>query len=421
MRTSKPFCLFIVLLLLVSGCKPRAAGLNCPPLPVGILAASADTPEGQTQRLGYTFALQTLAADPSACPLTPIYAEELTDSLSSSQNALLNLSDQNVLAIIGATSNEASMQAAAITHNLEIPLLIPSLTADEINKTDNAWIFRMSTSNEAEAELGAELIRSQLNEKARVAILYENSAFGENAAVYAAEAMLAANLQLVYYEKYAVSSVSLAAQLKDIADTKAEVLYFISNNPGTAQALLDSLSAEKAAAALQVITAGNGFTSSNFLKDLGNRRTAAENLIILAAWNADLPFKLLPDYREAYTAFAAQHPEALAEQPSLRFSEAYASMVFLSQSVNLALNDPAVDWWSKALQQTTNIPLFRDTLRQALRSQSNRPESILGTINLDAAGQNQNKPIALQIISGNLVTVYPPEWAQGRMRFQRNW
>ncbi len=139
----KKLTTFIILLLLLgvlSGCGKGKNTKVCPEIPVGVLVGSADSVDGNMQKLGYEMALQEFNANTAGtvCPISLVYAEEgIGTNLNSSQNILLNLADQGVVALIGASSNEASMQAAAITRNLEIPLVIPRLTADELTKTDN--------------------------------------------------------------------------------------------------------------------------------------------------------------------------------------------------------------------------------------------------------------------------------------------
>lgn len=423
MKKISTFILLLTLLGVLSGCAKAKNEQNCPLIPVGALVGAADSGDANMQKLGYEMALQQFNANTptTICPISLVYAEEgIGTNLNSSQNILLNLADQGVVALIGASSNEASMQAAAITRNLEIPLVIPGLTADELTKSDNQWVFRLSASSEAEAKTAINLVQAQLGNGAKFAILYESSAFGENAAVHAANAIMQGNMSLVYYEKYSTASIGFTEQLEAIKTAEANVLYFIANLPGPAQSMLASLQLSTLEG-LQVITAGNGFTSRDFT-NLGDTSLGYEatKLLILSPWNNDLPWKPMAGFLTAYQQFSSERPGTLPEAPPVGFAEAYASLSFLANSINLTMSDATIAGLG-SLTETADVSAFREAVRQSLRSQFYRPETILGTISLDALGQNALQPVVLQLSSGKFVTVYPEDLAKKEAIFQRSY
>lgn len=423
MKKITTFILLLTLLGVLSGCAKAKNTKTCPPIPVGALVGAADSADANMQKLGYEMALQQFNANTptTICPISLVYAEEgIGTNLNSSQNILLNLADQGVVALIGASSNEASMQAAAITRNLEIPLVIPGLTADELTKSDNQWVFRLSASSEAEAKTAVNLVQTQIGSGVRFAVLFESSAFGENAAVHAANAIMQGNMNLVYYEKYPAASVGFADQLEAIKAAEADVLYFIANLPGPARAMMASLQLSTLEG-LQVITAGNGFTSRDFTNDNNSSfGFEATKLLILSPWNDDLPWKPMAGFLTAYQQFSSERPGILPEVPPVGFAEAYASLSFLANSINLTMSDAAIAGMD-SLAEADDVSTFREAVRQSLRSQFNRPETILGTINLDALGQNALQPLVLQLSAGKFVTVYPEDLAKKEAIFQRSY
>ena len=423
MKKLTTFILLLTLLGVLAGCAKAKNTKSCPEIPVGALVGAADSADGTMQKLGYEMALQQFNAKASTtvCPISLVYAEEgIGTNLNSSQSILLNLADQGVVALVGANSNEASMQAAAITRNLEIPLVIPGLTADELTKTDNQWVFRLSASSEAEAQTAINLVQAELGSGVRFAILYENTAFGENAAVHAANSILLGNMDLVYYEKYSTANVSFVDQLEAIKAAEADVLYFIANLPGPAHSMLATMQLSSLEG-IQVITFGNGFTSAEFLS-ISNTSFGfeASKLLIVSPWNEDLPWKPMADFLTAYQQFSAEHPGALPEVPPVEFAEAYAALSFLANSINLTMTDASIASLT-SLAEAADVSTFREAVRQSLRSQFNRPETILGTISLDALGQNALQPLVLQLSSGRFVTVYPEDLAKKEAVFQRSY
>ena len=420
MKKLTTFILLLILLGMLSGCAKSQDNKKCPEIPVGVLVGAAESADASMQKLGYEMALQQFNANtPSTvCPINLVYAEEgIGTSLNSSQSILLGLADQGVVALVGANSNEASMQAAAITRNLEIPLVIPGLTADELTKTDNQWVFRLSASSEAEAQTAVNLVQAELDSGVRFAVLYENTAFGENAAVHAANAIMLGNMKLAYYEKYSTASVGFAEQLEAIIAAEADVLYFIANLPGPARSMLSTMQLSSLEG-IQVITIGNGFTSAE-LQDISNTSYGyeASRLLVVSPWNDDLPWKPMVDFLSAYKQFSSERPGTLPEIPPVGFAEAYAALSFLANSINLTMTDASIAGM-ESLVEAAEVASFREAVRQSLRSQFNRPETILGTIRLDALGQNALQPLVLQLSSGKFVTVYPEELAKKDAIFQ---
>ncbi len=278
----------------------------------------------------------------------------------------------------------------------------------------------MSSSSEAQALTAVSLVQAQLGSAVRFAVLYESSAFGENAAVHAANAIMLGNMDLVYYEKYPSASVGFTDQLEAIKAAEADVLYFIANLPGPARAMIASLQLTTFEG-LQVITAGNGFTSSEFQSvSQGALGYEATKLLILSPWNEDPPWKPMAGFLTAYRQFSSERPGVLPAVPPVGFAEAYASLNFLANSINLTMTDAAIAGM-ESLTEADDVSVFREAVRQSLRSQFNRPETILGVISLDALGQNALQPLVLQYADGKLQTVYPLDLAKKKILFQRSY
>jgi hypothetical protein len=52
--------------------------------------------------------------------------------------------DEKVLALVGATSNEATMRAASLVNFFNLPMIVPTAGGDNLLPSNNLWAFRLS-------------------------------------------------------------------------------------------------------------------------------------------------------------------------------------------------------------------------------------------------------------------------------------
>src|SRR5512142_2240556 len=97
-------CLALVLLLSACKAAPASSTIPCPPLLVGVVVAESGTSGAQEQRDGYELALSEInqAGGVQNCPVKLVYESEGSPANpDDAQVAMLNLSDQGVLAVLG--------------------------------------------------------------------------------------------------------------------------------------------------------------------------------------------------------------------------------------------------------------------------------------------------------------------------------
>jgi len=158
--------LFLILLIISTGCSfgKSTQPDQCIPIRIGVIIADDNLESGYEQKKGYDMAITEInrAGGIQGCPVEIVY-ETLGDEASteSAQVAIMQLAEQNVLAIIGGTTNEVTMQAATIASYFKVPLIIPTSTNDEITKVGNQWIFRLRASNESDAKTAFEMVMNR--------------------------------------------------------------------------------------------------------------------------------------------------------------------------------------------------------------------------------------------------------------------
>ena len=65
---------------------------------------------------------------------------------------------------------------------------------------------------------------------------------------------------------------------------------------------------------------------------------------------------------------------------------------------------------------------FREALAQALRDfRGSKHETVMGPVEFDATGQSGQGAILVQVIEGQLYTIYPPEYAVHRPVYIKGW
>lgn len=413
-------CLCAVLLLLsimLSACNKSNRKVPCPPIRVGILLASDDSKAGADQKMGYEFALREInkAGGVQGCPIQLVYENEgLSDDPEIAQVALLSLADEGVVTIIGATTNEATTKAAAIAKSLQIPLIIPSVASNDFIQKENQWVFRLSASNGMEADTAFTLVKSKLSTEAKVAILFEKTTFGESAAIAAAESAMERNLQVVMYQRFDPSASDFNQYFDQAAELEVNTIYMITSQPETAQVLINS--ANKSDGSFHVIGAGNGFTSAEFLYDeKGKANSSLKTTLIVTPWAGDLPWKGIADYIKNFQQFS--NGKIVASAANV---EAYTALQVAANAINEALLDD-VNGWLEKLNTVENLPGFREALSQALRNYNNSDETLMGPVNFDSTGQNSQQSVLIQLISGQITTVFPSTFAKRSPIFTMGW
>lgn len=411
-------CILLLLAILLAGCGGKSTKqVPCPPIRIGIMIAPDGSTVGTEQKQGYEFALKQInkSGGVQGCPIQLVYENEgQTDDPEIAQVALLSLADEGVVAVIGATSNEATSRAAAITRSLQIPFIIPSVASNDFIQKENQWVFRISASNSVEADVAFNMLKSKMSSDAKIAILFEKTTFGESAAVTAAESAMERNLQIVMYQRFDPSATDFNQQIAQAVELEANAIYLIANQSDTAQALIKS--ANKSDGSFHIIGAGNGFTAREFLfDDQGKVNKALGTALIVTPWAEDLPWEGITAYKEDFEKFSNRKSAA-----AVRNVEAYTALTVTAKAIDVTLADEQGGWLEK-LASVENLPDFREALSQSLRNNSDSSEMIMGPISFDSAGQNNQQPVLIQCINDQLITVYPSDFAKRSPIFTLGW
>ncbi len=417
--------LFFITLFILSGCSLGRSNQSsqCVPIRVGIILASEDSEKGYEQKKGYEMALSEIQDNGGiqGCPIELVYENEGEElDTQSAQVAIMQLAEQNVLAIIGGTTNEATLNAATVAGYFKVPLIIPSSTDDEITNVGNQWIFRLRASNVSDATTVFEMVRLGFGPETNIVILYEETDFGESTAVVTASTVMSVGLNISGYYSYSNQDTDFSSIIEEVNTIAPEVVYVISSDSEVAANLYSLFKADQVSYNL-MIGDGPGFTERSFLYD-GNEQIYENlnNLVIVSDWSVDLPWTGMDKFVQDFSSYSQQNNYNYSI-PVLRNVESYTSLKLLSNALS-QVSFPEQKGNTAQELSSDDLKTVRESLASALRNlDTANKDTLFGTVSFDGTGQNRQTPILVQVLNGSLVTVYPPRYAQESPVFNLGW
>lgn len=415
----KPLYAILVMLILLSGCGGKGAPEEkvCPTILIGIILAEDDGGVGQEQKDGYEFALQEIndAGGVYDCQIELSYKDEGKNAdIETAQVAVMDLADDGVVAILGASSSDATMRAAAIASYFKVPLIIPAEIGDEVTQRGNQWIFRLSAANIAYTDVAFDMIKNELGTIAKIAILFERTAFGESAAVTAATSAMERGLEVVSYEGFSSAAADYSEIMEHVEVSEPDVFYIISSNPSQVQNILKAIEDQYLDGKI-LIGHGSGFAARDFLYSGNNNLNAdTENIMLVLPWSTDMPWHGIDKFSFEYTAFTGYPPVS-------HNVEAYVALQVVKEALEEVLQNNQEGWMDE-LEGEEFILDFREALAQALRDfRGSQYETVMGPVEFDATGQSSQEAILVQVIEGELYTIYPPAYAVHSPVYIKGW
>jgi branched-chain amino acid transport system substrate-binding protein len=236
-----------------------------------------------------------------------IICDDQTNPTEAARCATRLIRQSGVVAITGPTTGSGTLAAAPIAMQNEVPLLSPVGT---INVTDKAnkfwpWVFRTAPSD---VLIIKEVLKRGIFDPGhkRVAILYQEDAYGEAGMKFAREQTEGTDVEIVAAVSAPLNAIDLTAAATNIRNANPDVILLKTSAP--------PLGASFVRAAKQVgITApivGTGSLNQRpFLNAAG---TAAEGIEIVSIGNWDDPSARQKELGEIIVA-AGKEPQGYAE------------------------------------------------------------------------------------------------------------
>jgi branched-chain amino acid transport system substrate-binding protein len=373
-------------LLLCIGCQRQTGGDT---IKIGVIT-SLTGPQaafGQAHKNGYAIALDEINAKGGILgkKVELVFYDDQSKPDQAVQGVAKLVDQDHVPLILGSYSSESTRAIAPVVTAKQVPLIIPTAVADNIMESGSPWIFRLCAGSGAYAAATLDFLKHNGNPQ-RLAIVYENTNFGQANLKSMTSAATAAGLQIVASEAYEKSSPDYKALLQRVKAKNPDAVYFASY-------LLDATTLMRQSEQVDFnpkyyTSAGTGFAAAEFPSPDKGAGKYSEYTFSVAQWLPTIPWKGSKEFDEKYFQMTRSHPAFHATQ-------AYAALIVAAAAMNQ--------------NHATTPQAIRDALRRI-----SLPETTFGPIRFDARGQNTHPVLVTQIQGGQYKVVWPPDVAEAK-------
>ena len=294
-------------------------------------------------------------------------------------------------ALTGSYVSGLTLPATEVSERYKIPWITGSI-ADAITGRGFKYVFEVSPKashfGHMQVALAKELTQRIGPPAKKVAIVYEDTAYGTATSRGLQEKSKEMGLDTVLYEAYKGSFTDAAPLVTKIKASGAEILFPVSYLTD-AILIIKTMREMKVNAA--VVGGGAGYLMPEFEKDLGKD---AEYIYSVASWNWDLPY---PEVTDMARRYEERHKEFIQEHAG----EAYCMIWVLADAIGRA-GSPDPEKVREALTKT-NLTKGPGAIMPGYH------------VEFDQTGWNKHvHPVMVQWQKGKLRTVWPPKVAASK-------
>ena len=297
------------------------------------------------------------------------------------------ITQNRCVAIIGAYASSLTLAVSEVTERRGIPLLTMSFS-DVLTERGFKHIFQVvskgSVLGRAQYDYAASVVAGASDIK-KIALLYEDTAYGTSQAVGVRNAAKAAGAQIVLDEAYPLGITDVTPLISKLRGSDAQIVFPISY---LNDSLLIIRVMRQQRLTVPIVGGAAGYVIPDFAKALGQY---SEAVLSIAPANYDQAPEYTERYRKRFGTF----------MPHEALEHAVCAGV-LAQALEVAASDKP------------------EAVSQALRAQKYDQgwAGVMsgGGVHFDANGLNtMAQPIMVQWQKGELVSVWPQALAKGRV------
>lgn len=295
------------------------------------------------------------------------------------------ITQNSVVAILGAYASSLSIALSEVTERRDIPLLTMSFS-DQITSRGFKNIFQVvakaSTLGRAQLTETAEIAKGAGQTLQRVAIMYEDTAYGTSQAAGIRETAKQTGITIVMDEAYPLGITDVTPLINKLRGADAQAVF-------PASYLNDGLqiirSMRQQRIGIPVIGGAGGYIIPDFKQGLGE---FAEGVLSIAPGSHDLAPELTAEFRQRHGYFMTHEA--------------------LEHAVCLSVLVQAIETSGKA-----DPAAIRDTLHNTRFDQGWAKAMTGGAVKFDQTGLNTlSEPLMVQWQGDDLVTVGPSKYAK---------
>lgn len=387
MRPRRLFILVVLALIAGAACKKGGGGDEAKAVRIGVITSltGSQAAFGQAHKHGYTIAVNDVNAKGGVLgkPVEIVFYDDQSKPDQAVQGVAKLVDQDHVPIILGSYASETTRAIVPRVTQKQIPLIIPTATADNVMETGSTWVFRICAGANSYAAAMADFLKNNGAPKT-MAIVYENTNFGQANAKSMKEAAPKVGIEVVDEEAYQAASPDYKTLLGRVKDKSPEVVYFASY-------LLDATAlmrqSEQVSLNPKFLTAaGTGFSAAEFPTEKGAGKYA-EYTFSVSQWLPQAKWAGSKEFDEAYMKLAGNHA-------AYHGMQAYTAFVVAAAAINNAKSDKP--------------QAIADEIRKL------HIETPFGPIAFDAKGQNAHPVLITQVQGGEYKLVWPLDVAESK-------
>jgi branched-chain amino acid transport system substrate-binding protein len=234
------------------------------------------------------------------------------------------ISREKVPVITGGYSSSVTAAAAPVAQQFKVPFVICTGSADDVTEKGYDYVFRVNPP----ASEYPNAVKSFLHEVGKdvktVALLYENSAFGQSSSKSFEADAVALGLKIVVKEGYQAGAIDFKPILTKVKAANPDMIYMVSYVMDAS--LLIRQSKELRINPKMFVGGGAGFTLPEFAKSAGD---ASDGVYSATLWVDTLPFP-------GAKAYASNFRKKFGSETEYHGAEAYATMYVVADALKRA-------------------------------------------------------------------------------------
>lgn len=319
-------------------------------------------------------------------PINLVIADSTSNPTQAATVAQRMMSQDRVVAVLGAFASSLTLAISEVTERRGIPLLTMSFS-DEITGRGFKNVFQIVSTG---SQLGQATFdyTVALSEKAgdsleRIAIMYEDTAYGTSQSVGLREAAKTAGIEIVMDEAYPLGITDVSPLINQLRRSDAQVVFPVSY---LNDSLLIVRTMRQQEVEIPTIGGAAGYIIPDFREGLGD---LADNVLSISPAAYDQAPEFTERFRERFAYFMVHEAQEHA-----------ACMGCLQMALEATGEaDPAA---------------VREALATGVFDQGWSTVMSGGKVEFDEMGRNPHaSPLMVQWRGQELVTVYPDEFAKG--------
>lgn len=234
------------------------------------------------------------------------------------------ISREKVPVITGGYSSSVTAAAAPVAQQFKVPFVISTGSADDITEKNYDYIFRINPPASEYPNAVKSFIQGVAKDVKTVALLYENSAFGQSSSKSFEEDAKELGLKILVKEGYQAGAIDFKPILTKVKAANPDMVYMVSYVMDAS--LLMRQSKELRINPKLFVGGGAGFTLPEFAKSAGD---ASDHVYSATLWVETLPF---PGAREYFDKFQKKY----GSETEYHGAEAYAAMYVVADALKRA-------------------------------------------------------------------------------------